>query len=79
MSEKENGMKVPEDVSFIGFDDIEISEIISPSLTTVHVPHRKMGRFSAQRLIQCLGGDSDIASLKLEPNFVLRESLLSRP
>ncbi|MGC1503876.1 MAG: LacI family DNA-binding transcriptional regulator [Sulfitobacter sp.] len=44
-------LKIPSDVSITGFDDIELARIVSPPLTTVHVPHRKMGRAAANALI----------------------------
>ncbi len=72
---KKKGIRVSEDLGFIGFDDIEIASIISPSLTTIHVPHRKMGRAAAQKLIELLSTNHDVSSLELEPNLILRESL----
>lgn len=49
------GLSIPSDISVTGFDDIEIARVIDPELTTVHVPHRDMGRVSAQTLIALLG------------------------
>ena len=37
------GLRVPEDISITGFDDIDIAPFVEPPLTTVHVPHRRMG------------------------------------
>ncbi|NRA99295.1 MAG: LacI family DNA-binding transcriptional regulator [Rhodobacteraceae bacterium] len=45
------GIRVPEDVSVTGFDDIELASIVTPALTTVHVPHREMGRRAAKMLV----------------------------
>ena len=45
------GLSVPEDVSITGFDDIELARIVTPPLTTVHVPHREMGRRAATALV----------------------------
>jgi LacI family transcriptional regulator len=46
------GLRVPKDISITGFDDIDIAEIVSPALTTIHVPHRNMGRGAASMLIE---------------------------
>ncbi len=48
---EERGLRVPEDVSVVGFDDIELSKMVSPGLTTVHVYKDRMGRKGVERLI----------------------------
>ena len=48
------GMSIPEDVSITGFDDIELARIVDPPLTTVHVPHREMGRRAASELVDMI-------------------------
>jgi len=53
---KTMGLRVPEDVSITGFDDIELATLADPELTTVHVPHREMGRRAATMLIDLLNG-----------------------
>lgn len=47
---RRRGLAVPRDVSVTGFDDIEVATLLDPPLTTVHVPHREMGRQAAQAL-----------------------------
>lgn len=46
------GYKIPEDISVIGFDNISESRIIEPSLTTMDVPRRHIGRTAAKLLIE---------------------------
>jgi len=72
---KKRGFNIPKQISIVGFDDIEISNIVSPKLSTVHVPHRQMGRHSAQSIINMLNGSPEGTSLELKPHFVQRESL----
>ena len=72
---KSLGVSTPEDVSVTGFDDIEIARILSPELTTVHVPHRQMGTKAAQILIDFLRGLPPKQTTELEVTLKLRESL----
>lgn len=48
----EAGRAIPEDVSLIGFDDVELAGIIHPPLTTVHVPQYQMGRAAVEILLR---------------------------
>lgn len=72
---KKLGIKVPEDVSITGFDDIEIADIVSPALTTVHVPHREMGRKAAGLLLALRSGSGTNNSVELDAPIKWRESL----
>ena len=47
----ERGIQVPQEISITGFDDIELANLVTPRLTTVHVPHREMGAAAADALI----------------------------
>jgi len=47
---KQKGLKIPEDVSIVGFDDMPFCEMIEPSLTTVRVYKQKMGMIAVRRL-----------------------------
>lgn len=69
------GLSVPADVSITGFDGIELAEIVSPPLTTMHVPHRDMGRGAARLLMALRNGETQSASVRLEPHIKRRESL----
>ena len=73
------GLRVPEDVSITGFDDIEIARIVTPPLTTVRVPHQEMGRQAARMLLQLRDGASGLRSVKLEADIRARESLARSP
>ncbi|MEP5761840.1 MAG: LacI family DNA-binding transcriptional regulator [Litoreibacter sp.] len=69
------GVSVPNDVSITGFDDIELASLISPKLTTVHVPHRHMGSLAAQVLISLVEKQEACQSFKLESPLRIRETL----
>jgi len=69
---REMGISVPQDVSVIGFDDIELAQVAYPPLTTVHVPHREMGQKAARALSRLL-----LEGIPLEPTL-LKTTLVYR-
>lgn len=72
----ENGLGVPEDVSVIGCDDIQLANYLSVPLTTVRAPRRKMGRKAASLLLRQIENDEAVSPehLVLESELVVRES-----
>ena len=72
---RELGLDVPGDVSIVGFDDIEIAQVAYPPLTTVHVPHREMGKQAAQALVDLLHGSGPITAQELTSELRIRASL----
>lgn len=66
-------MKIPSDLSVVGFDDMEISAFYDPPLTTVAVPAYEMGRRAAKILIETILGES-----KLPQQYVLEANLIIR-
>lgn len=72
---KEMGLRVPDDISITGFDDIELAMLADPALTTVHVPHREMGRRAASMLIQMVKKHEACESIELPTDIRLRRSL----
>lgn len=73
----EAGRRVPEDISVIGFDDIDSAAFYHPSLTTIRQPLAQMGELAAQTLLQRIA-ESDAASgpsfVSVEPELIVRES-----
>ena len=69
------GLRVPEDVSITGFDDIELARIVTPQLTTVHVPHREMGFIAAENLVGMVETGRGGVSVSLPSEVKLRGSL----
>lgn len=69
------GLSVPDDISVTGFDDIELAKHVFPALTTVHVPHRKMGRIAANSLIDLIENRVEKVSHQLDVSIEMRASL----
>lgn len=51
---KAKGYRIPDDIAIVGFDNIEFSNIVEPSLTTIHVPKKEMGQMAAERLFHLI-------------------------
>ena len=69
------GLRVPGDVSITGFDDIDIASFVEPGLTTVHVPHRRMGSAAAQQLLALIAGEEVESKIEIGVQIIMRESL----
>lgn len=68
-------LEAPRDVSITGFDDIDLADAVHPGLTTVRVPHRRMGRLAAETLLALRDGVPITADPSLETSIVRRGSL----
>ena len=76
---QEMGLRVPQDVSVIGYDDIDLAAITKPALTTFHVDTVAMGRAAVQLLISRLENpDSARMTLTIHPTLIERESVAER-
>lgn len=75
---REHGLRVPQDVSVTGFDNIKLSEFCYPPLTTVQIPREQIGHIVCERLIPVpavLGAPAPADhAIVIDPELVLRES-----
>ena len=77
---QEQGLRVPQDISVMGFDDIQGAAFHTPSLTTVRQPLNRMGEVAAQSLLERIEGKKEYpAEIAIEPELVVRESTASAP
>lgn len=75
---KQSPLVFPEDVSMVGFDDLEWTTLVQPALTVVAQPARSLGAAAARLLLERLGGDTSPAHvLLLNAELVKRESVVS--
>lgn len=68
------GLRVPDDVSVAGFDDIEFAAVAEPPLTTIHQPRRELGQAGATALIDLLQGRTGPTLIRLKSRLVIRAS-----
>jgi LacI family transcriptional regulator len=71
----EAGLRVPEDISVVGFDDIPGAAYANPGLTTVRQPLIRMGQIAAQTIVDQIEGRAEyVPEIAIEPEFVVRAS-----
>jgi LacI family transcriptional regulator len=72
-----SGLRVPDDISIIGFDDIPAAQYTTPQLTTIRVPAEEMGRRAAEILIDAIGGADGTVRIELPTDLIVRQSTMS--
>lgn len=73
---QEHGIRIPEDVSIIGFDDLPYSSISSPPLTTLRVPKQEMGKVAVRRIRDMIqSGDNIHLKIQACTQFIERGSV----
>lgn len=75
----EQGLKVPEDIAVVGFNNEVIGRLIKPTLTTVNYPGKEMGEAAARALVNHLKGAGNIgsiSSLTIRAELIVRQSSL---
>lgn len=75
---RERGLRVPADVSLVGFDDISLAAYVDPGLTTIRVPARQLGRAAGAALIERIAGRSVDLRTLLPTELIVRESAQPR-
>ena len=70
-----SGIRVPEDVEVIGFDNIELTTVVSPMLSTISKPHYEMAQHISEQLIRIIQGETiPLPHTVVEPELILRET-----
>ena len=74
-----DGIRIPQDISIIGFDDTENSDIVNPPLTTMRVPRAELGYAAAHLLIEKIASKRKPPSaISIYPKLILRKSVLMK-
>jgi len=72
---RNRGLRVPEDISVVGFDDIPQASLVRPALTTINQPLEKMGRVATQVLLSMLENpEKETTRIELPTQLVIRDS-----
>ncbi len=77
---KKRGIRVPGDIAVVGFNNVHLSRVIDPGLTTIHYPGREMGEIAAATLIEMLGQDSPVLTktIVMDHHLVVRASSMNK-
>ena len=69
------GFKVPDDISVCGYDDIELAQYHTPSLSTIHVKSYEIGKIAAQKLIDKIENRDKLRIMHdIQASLIIRES-----
>ena len=69
------GLRIPEDVAIVGFDDSSVSRIVEPELTTVRIDMDQMGRLAAEKLFSLIDGASlEETKIVIPTELIVRKS-----
>ena len=71
---KEAGLHIPDEVSVVGFDDSQLSQFLTPPLTTVRAPTAQVGRSAAEQLFRLLAGEAPEREILHPTELVIRRS-----
>jgi LacI family transcriptional regulator len=72
---KQAGLRIPQDIAVVGFDDIPMADYFDPPLTTIHIPSYGLGWASGERLVRLVQGEVlDQDGMLLESELVIRSS-----
>lgn len=73
---KERGLRVPEDVAIMGYDDIDAATIVTPRLTTIHTDAKRLGTVAGELLLERMSGATtgDGRHVVIDHHLVRRES-----
>ena len=76
-----NGVRVPEDIAVVGFNNDPIANVINPKLSTINYPGREMGEVAASTLINSIQKlpETNLDTIVLRHNLVVRKSSLRNP
>lgn len=78
---KEHGVRIPEDIAIVGFNNDAISKLVEPQMTTINYPGIEIGTIAARNLIDHLNGTSDIKNTNtiiIRSELIIRKSSLKK-
>ncbi len=70
----DQGIKIPEDIAFTGFDGVDLSHDFRPQLTTIQMDFEAMGKKLAELAYNSINGNKEIIDIAVDPSVILRQS-----
>jgi DNA-binding LacI/PurR family transcriptional regulator len=70
----ELGRAVPEDIAIVGFDDIPLASLVTPALTTIHLPRYELGWLAGETVLRSINGETSGTDTVLPVELVIRAS-----
>lgn len=74
-----HGLRVPDNLSVVGYDDVAVARWSSPALTTVHQPLRQMAESATQMILSIRAGEAATTRLELSTSLIVRKSTAPPP
>jgi LacI family transcriptional regulator len=72
---RDAGRRVPEEISVVGFDDVQAATIVHPALTTIHQPLTQMGMMAASEILARIENPRlEPRQILIEPGLIVRQS-----
>lgn len=75
---REEGLRVPEDISTIGMDDVDMAKYAFPPITTVNIPFKRMGIVAVRQMMYLFQGDFEQLRITMGYELVERDSVVNR-
>jgi LacI family transcriptional regulator len=72
---QDSNLRVPNDISVVGYDNLVFSRYLNPQLTTIRQPLKEMGRAAAVLVLRALNLSSEIVSTRFQPELIVRQSV----
>ncbi|HEX7846421.1 MAG TPA: substrate-binding domain-containing protein, partial [Chitinophagaceae bacterium] len=73
---KEKGLKMPQDIGLVGFNNEPVTSLVTPGISSVDQPAFELGKIAAKLFIETVHQDKDISDVDevLKPKLIIRES-----
>lgn len=75
---KEHKINIPNDILVIGYDDIPLCKLVTPTLTTISQPKYLMAKKGVEILLKVINGDTSDLYFMMEPSLIIRESTMKK-
>jgi len=75
---RERGVNIPDDIAIIGYDNIPLCKLVTPTLTTISQPKKLIAKKGVEMLLDAINGDSSNSYFMIEPSLIIRESTMKR-